>query len=60
MKKKGSNEKLKCFYCSTGSKSVSTPFHFALLMVEECRVKQYLDNVRKFFYLWIEKCQGFF
>ncbi|CAM4879019.1 unnamed protein product [Rotaria socialis] len=29
-------------YC-TGSKSVPTPFHFALLLVEECRIKQYLD-----------------
>ncbi|CAF3487332.1 unnamed protein product [Adineta steineri] len=29
-------------YC-TGSKSVPTPFHFALLLVEECRVNQYLD-----------------
>ncbi|CAF5101456.1 unnamed protein product, partial [Rotaria socialis] len=23
--------------------SVPTPFHFALLLVEECRIKQYLD-----------------
>ncbi|CAF3740585.1 unnamed protein product [Rotaria sordida] len=29
-------------YC-TGSKAVPTPFHFALLLLEECRVKQYLD-----------------
>ncbi|CAF0855042.1 unnamed protein product [Adineta ricciae] len=29
-------------YC-TGSKSIPTPFHFALLLVEECRLKQYLD-----------------
>ncbi|UJR25727.1 hypothetical protein I4U23_007079 [Adineta vaga] len=29
-------------YC-TGSKSIPTPFHFALLLVEECRAKQYLD-----------------
>jgi len=36
-------------YFSAGSKSVLTPFHFALLMVEECRVKQYLDDVRKSF-----------
>ena len=33
-------------HCSTGSKSVPTPFHFALLLVEECRKKQYLDAVR--------------
>ncbi|CAF2871937.1 unnamed protein product [Rotaria sp. Silwood2] len=29
-------------YC-TGSKAVPTPFHFSLLLLEECRVKQYLD-----------------
>ncbi|CAF3352016.1 unnamed protein product [Rotaria sp. Silwood1] len=29
-------------YC-TGSKAVPTPFHFALLLLEECQVKQYLD-----------------
>ena len=34
-------------FSSAESKSVPTSFHFALLLVEECRVKQYLDAVRR-------------
>jgi len=33
-------------YCS-GSNAVPTPFHLSLLLLEECRSKQYLDTVRR-------------